>query len=85
MEILLLALGLTCLLVVFAEFFTDKLPDELFYTPSQKEIMRQLTWDLEIAEKHFNEATTQEEIDAATYEINAAKQKINDFRKAVRE
>ncbi len=76
MEILLLALGLTCLLVVFAEFFTDKLPDELFYDEEQQKTMRQLTLDLEIAKNRFNEAVTKEEIEAAIYELNTARKKL---------
>lgn len=83
MYIVLLGTGLICALCVIIGLFADRLPDELFLSPSDQEIMNGLIWDLKVAQRHFDEAVTQGQIESATYEYNMAQKRLNSFRKEV--
>lgn len=81
---LLLILGLLCTGLAFVGICSDKLPDGVCLKPSEQEIMHKLVWDLEIAEKHFDEAVTQGEIEAAAYERMAVQKRLENFRRWIK-
>lgn len=64
--------------------FADKMPDEKFLNWQEKEELANLDWQLKAANKRFNEATTQHQINCATYEVQAVRTKISEFWERVR-